>query len=87
MFCSPRGETGREEERAGRTEGRGEERTQARASCLSSGLSLAHSLFPYTQGLLSGLGVPFAVFQAGITNFKINLITVLLNIFKSKGET
>lgn len=32
-------------------------------------------------------GVPFAVFQASLPDFRISFITVLLNILKSKGET
>lgn len=30
--------------------------------------------------------IPFTVFQASLTDFKINLITLLLSIVKSKGE-
>lgn len=78
----------------GREEGEeGGERRENTSLCQSPelGLSLAfaHNLFPYTQGLCrgEGWGFPFAVFQAGPINFKINLITLLLNIFKSKGET
>lgn len=81
----------REKGREGGEEG-GKERGENTSLCQPPELwsvSCSQFISLYT-GSLSGWGaggVPFAVFQAVLTNFKINLITVLLNIFKSKGET
>lgn len=81
-------EKGEKKEREGR------EQANTFASLPSSGLSLALTcnLLPYIHGpffffLFFFFGVPFAVFQASLPDFRISFITVLLNILKSKGET
>ena len=82
LFCLPCRET----EERGREEGRGEH-TSASPRSSSLALDLACSLLPYVQGLFFFFFlIPFTVFQASLTDFKINLITLLLSIVKSKGE-
>lgn len=47
---------------------------------------LTHNLCP-SDTVSSGEGVLFCGFPINLTDFRINLRTVLLNTFESKGET
>lgn len=86
------GGRGEWEEREGKRE-RGEERREHIHASPPHPLALAcllcflANLLPYKQGLVfSFLLIPFAVFQDSLTDFKISLVTILFNTWKSKGE-